>query len=169
MPSITTSIVVDFAGASGGDYHLSAEVDSREGGFNGGLTSFPPAYSPVFLVFFSDNVLITGVEATVPGVNFTVEQDVLLLPVVEYPQFPKTLRASLSKPVHSGFDYKWLGNDLGVLAHSYTSVSIPDAGLGIAKVSYFTRCRAYRMNGVPETLNGEVEFPIMVYITGVPA
>ena len=55
------TIRVQFGTASGDNApgHLSAEVDSRPTGLNGGKTGFAPGETAYILVFASDNVSIS--------------------------------------------------------------------------------------------------------------
>ena len=55
------TIRVQFGNPDGSEAagHLSAEIDTRPGGLNGGRTSFNPGETAYILVYKSDNVSIT--------------------------------------------------------------------------------------------------------------
>lgn len=167
MANVTTSIVVDFsAGDSGGV--LTAEVDSRTLGLNGGKTSFAPGQSPAILVYKSNNVLIDGFDFSYP-VTIT-SLGIQVVEVEEFLQFVKTESATPGKPIHSDFTYKWLGNDLGTLVGGEMVVTLTPnlSGLeiGLAKVNYKTNALAYRISGVPLSMDGETSFGIIIYLAG---
>jgi len=169
MAEVTTTLVVNFqVGGSGSGSVLTAEVDGRSDGFNGGKTTFGPGDSPVFLIFKTTNVTITSVTVSAGVVtplgqgNFFVEQDL---------QFSNQDNVSLTKPINGSFQtQKWLGNDLGALTLiGETSVKAADAGgnnPGVNRVTYNSFYRAYRISNVPFPLNGETEFPVLAYIQG---
>jgi hypothetical protein len=167
MSVVKTSIVVQFTTADAGG-HLSAEIDSRPDGYNKGNTNFVPGDSPAFLVFKSSNVTIVSVEpsagsiVSLAGGNFLVENEMM--------HFAKETEASLGKPITGALTSKWLGNDLGaVTVVGDMKVRVADTGVGVLKTSYNSPFLAYRLTGLPTTLNGEASYEVLILITGEQA
>lgn len=164
MADITTSIVVQFStnGSGSGGGSLSAQLDDRPTGLNGGTTGFKPGDSPAFLVFKSSDVILDSVVASAGGVvnagagSYTVEETIT---------FANSDTASLSKPFASGGLVTWYGNNLGGLTFSGNSVRASTKGVAVAKVSYQANYVAYRLNS-PSVLGGSTNFSIIVVVVG---
>jgi hypothetical protein len=162
---ITTSIVISFSpeGSSG---YLSAEIDGRPEGFNGGKTQFSPGESPVFLVYKSADVTIVSIEPSAGNVaphstptGLTQHQ--------QFMQFPKTTEGSLDRPIEGPLTHKWLGANLGVpTVVGDTKIVIPTLGVGVLKLNYESRFLAYKLSGLGTTLNGESTYEVLIFITG---
>lgn len=166
MGQITTSIVVQFTttGASG---ILTAEIDSRETGFNNGKTSFQPGDAPAFLIFKSSDVTILTVE---PSAGTIADLGTGTELIEETLTFANVTEANLSKPITGGLTYKWLGNNLGVPAIVGDNlVRVPTVGVGVLQVSYQAPFEARRLSSLPTVLNGETEYSVLVVITGQQA
>lgn len=169
MAEVTTTLVVNFNGGGvGAQSVLTAEIDSRTNGFNGGKTSFGPGDSPVFLVFKTSDVTLTsvvpstGVIQNVGAGLFAVEQDL---------QFTDAQGVSLTKPIYGSFQSsKWLGANLGALTlvgqTRAVAANMPGTTPGIARVTYNAQYQAYRIANINYPLNGETEFPVVVLIKG---
>ena len=165
--AVTANITVTFGTQDGaaGDGHLSAEVDGRETGLNGGETSFDPGDTAYFLVYRSDNVSIDSVESSagsiIPATAGTVtkEQDLT---------FAGSDEASLSVPANSLGTVTWLGSPLGGLTLQADGVTVKASasGVGVARVSYTpAHVSAYGLVS-PSSLGGLTDFPIVVLVTG---
>lgn len=159
---ITTSIVVNFEPGDDGGM-LSAEIDSREDGFNKGETSFRPGDSPAFLIYKSSNVSITDMITSYGSLtnlgNGKSDESELIA-------FENTREVAPKKPISSNFASKWLGNDGGVIQQLETNIVVPDKVVAVAKIDYKSSFDAYRLTGVPQSLNGETTFNIVIYIAG---
>ena len=160
--TITTSLVVNFEPGDGGGI-LTAQIDDRETGFNLGETSFRPGDSPAFLVYKSSNVTISDTvvsygSLTDLGGGSSAETELL--------SFEMTREVSPSKPISSNFASKWLGNDGGIVTNTETNILVPDKVVAVLKADYTANFNAYRISGVPTTLDGETTFNIIVYIAG---
>jgi hypothetical protein len=166
MSTVTTSIVVNFDNSSGGQ--LSAEIDARPTGYNGGRTSFVAGDAPVILIFASSDVSIDEVLASA-GVPGAVVGGVGTVEVSEDLQFTGSAEASLSKPFYNSFSYKWLGNNLGTPTPSENKVLIPAPGVGVLRIKYNALFTAYRISSVPSPLNGETTFPVLIVVNGTKA
>ncbi len=168
MSTITATLVVNFDDGRAGDAFLQLEIDSREDGFNAGKTRFGPGEQPVYLEF--KTTAITVLERVVSAgliqpLNLVAPENQLL--VEEFITFPRERVQTLSKPIDSGFTFKWLGNDLGALTPlDELTVQSATEGVGVAKVSYFAKFEAFRLVNVPFPLNGENTFPVLVFHTG---
>jgi len=162
----TTSIVVDFKSDISDSSILTAEVDSRESGYNKGRTTFVPGSSdiPVFLIFKSSAVSITvkdtsmGQLATL-GYKHNYE-------VSDYILFSNEKEKKLSYPIYSGFSAVWMGDNGGNVSHTEDTIRIPNNTVGVLKVSYTAQYEAIELHNIPSVVQGETEFPVLIYIAG---
>jgi hypothetical protein len=167
---VTATLVVNFDGGNGSG-HLSAEIDSRPTGYNGGRTNFTAGDSPAFLVFNSSDVSVDSIVSSA-GAIVDASPPVGLMEVSEDLQFSGTAEAQPSKPIYGGLtSAKWLGNTLGdgSLQVTENKVAVTAAGVGVLRVKYFALFKAYRLTAVPYPLNGETSFPVLIVITGSKA
>lgn len=167
-----TSIIVDFgdrAGANGAPAHLSAAIDTVEGGLNQGKTSFLPGESVYFLVWQSDNVehdmpivsvgAVSVYGGAVPLVARTREQDIV---------FSNTAEAQVPVPAASLDNVVWMGTSLGALELGADRMTLRATapGVAVARVRYTTVLPvAYRLHS-PQAVHGETDFSVLVYIRG---
>lgn len=166
---VKTSIAVQFADDVGDtDLLLKAELDSREDGLNNGNTTFRPGDSAGILVYRSPEITTLSTYITAGSLvpagtgNILIEREELTFTDNETPN----QEISLNYPVTSGFTYKWLGIDGGPLQLvNNTKIVKPQAGLGVALISYTTSYVAYRLTS-PTSLNEETEFSIVVLFVG---
>ena len=114
-----SSIVVSFgnqsAAATAANAHLSAQIDSRPTGLNGGNTSFNPGDTCWILIFMSDNVALDGDPVLSAG-TLGGGQLVTGISITEQLTFANVNTASLSVPSTGITSSKWLGRSLGTLA-----------------------------------------------------
>lgn len=164
-----TTIVVSFAtpgsGGNVGSAHLSAEIDSRPEGLNGGKTSFAPGDDVYILVYKSTNVSITTTDCSAGSIS---DQGSVSVTTKDDVPFANSNTSSVNKPASSGLlSQKWLGRNLGTITMGadQTTLSIATAGIGVAKVSYQSTALVYKLSS-PATLDGEVDFTILVMIIG---
>lgn len=167
MGTVTTSIVVQFSQGNSGI--LTAEIDARETGLNGGKTSFLPGDTANFLVFKSDDVTIDSVDCSLGPLRIT-PLGLGLYQVgdtgeEEWLSFANAVEADLSKPFHSDFVYEWYGNNLGTPAIKGNKVVVPTKGIGMLKVKYKAQYRAYALSS-PSSVNGKTDFQVLVVVTG---
>ena len=154
------------AGAAVG--HLSAELDTRSNGLNGGRTSFNPGETAYILVYKSDNVSITE---TVCSAGSLTSQGTTVVSVTEELMFEDADSASLGKPARSGITQSvWYGRSLGGLTLQSDKVTVKAAakGVAVAKVTYDALAQVYALSS-PATLNGETDFSILALIKGTAA
>jgi hypothetical protein len=152
----------DGSGAAG---HLSAEIDTRPGGLNGGRTSFNPGETAYILVYKSDNVSITD---TICSAGSLSSQGTAVVSVTEEIMFEDADTANLGKPARTGISQTvWYGRSLGGLSLQSDKVTVKAAakGVGVAKVTYDALARVYALSS-PSTLNGETDFSILALIKG---
>ncbi|MBF0128092.1 MAG: hypothetical protein HQM02_12895, partial [Magnetococcales bacterium] len=73
----------------------------------------------------------------------------------------------LDKPATAIDSVIWLGNDLGAitLESDNRTVSIPNAGVAIARVTYRSMARAWGLSS-PLMVAGLNEYPVQVHLTG---
>lgn len=163
--TVTANITVSFGdGADGSSGHLSAEIDRRPDGLNGGKTSFAPGDTAHFLVYKSANVRHDAPVASAgtinrggSGISVTKEDDI---------QFADTDTASLSIPVDSISSVTWLGRSLGSLTLTDpTTVKASAKGVAVARVRYVAKADAWSLSS-PSTLAGLTDFSILVFILG---
>lgn len=160
--AVTANITVSFGSEGAGD-HLSAEIDGREDGLNGGDTSFAPGDTAYFLVFKSDNVEydepVCSAGTIITAEGGTVEKE-------EELTFADTDTASLSVPCTGALTVTWLGRSLGDLTLTDPmTVKASSKGVAVAKVAYEATADAYGLQS-PATLEGLTDFSILVYILG---
>lgn len=159
MAAVTTTIVVQFNSDTGG---LSAEIDSRPTGLNGGKTSFAPGDTAFFLVFPTGDAVIDQVVASAGGVS---SAGAGTYPVREVLTFANSREASLSKSYAGGGTVQWFGNNLGTITFNGSKATVPVAGVGVALVTYNASYTAYGLNA-PSQINGLTNFEILVVVIG---
>jgi hypothetical protein len=166
MSVVTATVVVNFTdNASAGGGILTAEIDGRPAGFNGGKSSFVAGDSPVILIYRTTNVVInsvipsTGVMSPHGSGTSLETQDL---------QFATDVSATLDKPITGSLvSTKWLGRDLGTLSLTgEAGVRATGTPPGIARVTYNATYQAYRLSNVVSPLNGETVFPVVIVVTG---
>jgi hypothetical protein len=166
-----TSIVISFGSdseaAAAANAHLSAEVDSRPTGLNGGRTNFKPGEVCWFLIYMSDNVQLDGepissagtitAGATVTGINKTQE-------IV----FNNEDSSSIQVPSTGITTTKWLGRSLGALTliGNKATVKAGSKGVAVAKVTYTCNAKSYSITA-PAVLDGETSFSIAILVNGL--
>ncbi|MEO1752006.1 hypothetical protein [Thiofaba sp. EF100] len=151
---------------SGADGHLSAEIDTRPDGLNGGKSSFNPGETVYILVYKSDNVAITGTSCSAGSLS---ERGSTVVKVEDELMFEDDDTAQLSKPARSGLSQAvWYGRSLGGLSLQPDKVTVKASskGVAVAKVTYDAQALVYALAS-PSTLNGETDFSILALIKGV--
>lgn len=159
MAILTTHIVVQFADGSD-SVSAQVEVDDREYGFNGGKTTFYPGDSPALLLFMPTGYVVDAIYTSAGAVSLIgdtvkqIEQDFV---------FANEDTASLTYPMSANFAYSWMGNNIGALGVSneyevklparpvdpLTHLPIPPYRVGIARATYDSNAKAYRLSAVP--------------------
>jgi hypothetical protein len=143
---------------------MSAEIDSREDGYNKGRTQFLPGDQPALLIFKSDDV---EVQAVTPSAGNISQLAGGTMEVEETLQFAGSDEATLRYPTAALTSWKWLGRDLGTpeLANEIT-VRVPAAGVAMLMVTYDTTFEARRLSGIPAQLAGEDTYDVLVVVDG---
>lgn len=145
--------------------HLSAEIDTRPDGLNGGRSSFNPGETVYILIYRSSNVRITETICSAGSLSahsratVQVEQELL---------FEDNERASLNKPAKASLQsVAWFGRSLGelTLQSDKTTVRAALRGVGVARVRYDADADVYALQS-PGSLNGESDFSILAIIKG---
>jgi hypothetical protein len=167
MAQITT-IQVQFGRPTGGvdgvDAHLSAEIDDRPAGLNGGDTSFEPGDTAWFFVFKSTNVQIDSITASAgslgSGGSVIVERS-------EDVTFAGVNEGSLNVPGSGITSYEWLGNNLGSLSLGANgqTVTASAKGVAIARINYLAPATTHSITS-PLELGTATDFPILVVVVG---
>ncbi len=163
---VSATIVVEFNAAESGE--MTAELDTREDGYNAGKSSFSAGDEPVILLRKSDNVILDLVICSLGTITqfatgFTSETNWLT--------YPRTKDANTDKIISSNFTSQWFGNNLGsVQVQGDKSVILTAAGantsVGVLKVTYDSNFIAYKLAGIPSTVNGQKEFSVLVMFVG---
>ncbi|MDP2432003.1 MAG: hypothetical protein Q8O33_08230 [Pseudomonadota bacterium] len=161
------TIRVQFGNPDGSEAlgHLSAEIDTRPGGLNGGRTAFSPGETAYILVYKSDNVRITD---TICSAGSLSAQGTAVVSVTEELMFEDADTATLGKPARSGLSQSlWFGRSLGSLSLQSDKVTVKASskGVGVAKVTYDALALVYALSS-PVTLNGQTDFSILALIKG---
>ncbi len=163
-PSATLRVTFGQPSAGRGASYLSAEIDGREDGPNGGNSQFTPGGTAWFLVHRGANVSISGAEASAGTVSlggditYVKEEEVV---------FGGEKTASLSIPSEGIVSTKWIGRNLGAIAlHAdKQTIEVPTEGVGVAKVRHTIKARQGSLQS-PAMIDGETDFSIAVIITG---
>ncbi|MCK9622772.1 MAG: hypothetical protein M0R47_19830 [Methylobacter sp.] len=150
--------------AAAANAHLSAEVDSRAAGLNSGRSSFIPGSIAYVLVYKSANVAL--VPAQTSAGSFSYGGTVSVQHTDEL-SFADVAAATLNVPADSIVSYKWLGRDLGapVVGVDGKTVSVPTMGVGVLSITYNATATIGALAS-PMSVNGEVDFSILVLIKG---
>lgn len=162
---------------SGTNGHLSAEIDTRPDGLNGGRITFSPGEIVHILVYKTPNVSITealcsagsltvGINAAgwPPGQTVTVH-------ISEDLMFEDSNTATLGKPANPGtLQATWMGRHLGslTLQPDGQTVKAESKGVAVARVSYDAQALVYALAS-PASINGGTDFSILALIRGVAA
>ena len=168
MASVTTSITVSFEPAEGDeDAQLSAEVDSRDDGLNGGDTSFEPGDSVYILVFKSSNVIL---DFAIPSAGSLSSAGSTNYEVLDYLLFANETEQSLPKPTSGSVTTKWVGSSLGgttIVDGTLVKLSSPpdEPYVGVLEVDYTATPLVYRLDS-PAEINGKDTFEIAVFFGG---
>ncbi len=152
-------------GQGGTSGHLSAEVDTRPQGLNGGKTSFSPGETVYLLVYKSANVSITD---TICSAGSLTAQGTATVTLNDELMFEDADTASLSVPARTGLNASaWYGRSLGslTLQADKLTVKAQARGVGVAKVRYEALAQVYALAS-PASLNGESDFSILALIKG---
>ena len=170
MAEITASLVVQFTQGSD-DAVLTARVDDREDGKNGGNTSFIPGQVVYYLVTKTDNVEITEQTSSAGILTFveTSTED-----FEEFLTFANEAEASTSNPISGTYTTKWLGNvpSANLVKVSPTTFRIQDSSgtsvpsTAVLKINYTTIHRVYKLSGLGATLSGESSYEVVIVIIG---
>lgn len=146
--------------------HLSAEVDSRPEGLNGGRTSFSPGETVYILVYRSENVTITDTLCSAGSIS---PQGSTVLTLTEEVMFEDADTSQLPKPsrLSSLASSLWYGRSLGALTlqSDKLTVKAQSKGVAVAKVTFEAEALVYALTA-PASLNGETDFSILVLIKG---
>ena len=156
-PNITAHVVVEFS--DGENPNVSVEVDTREDGYNHGVSSFVPGQDVYLLLYMPPGYICTYTEVTAGSLSYvsstTVSEE-------EYLTFIDDEPANLAKYPISYPAFSWLGVNLGVVsvakqicslvARAYnaaTGVYTPAHRIGLARAAYSTTAQVYRISSVP--------------------
>ena len=162
---VTTSLVVQFGlGTDEDNNFLSAEIDSRPEGYNGGNTSFLAGDSPVFLVYRSEGLTLSFVSSKGSIAYVGTGQ----IEVDEYITLANEKTGSLPKPPLGPVTMTHFGGTVGATIVGL-EVVLPAVGTAVYRVQYSASFLAYRMSGIPAIFNGETTFPVVVVVTGTAA
>ena len=163
MGVVTASLVVNFGQEDQGI--LTAEIDDRATGYNGGETSFAPGETVAFLIYKTSNVNVNtpvvslGAVAQIAGAQTLAKEEFLT--------FEDEKTATTSFPVLSGFTSTWLGNNLGsVNVTDQQTITAATKGVGVLRVNYNTQFTPWRLTNVPLSVDGLTAFPILIFVSG---
>lgn len=169
MSSIVASLVIEFNDPSSGDdgFSMTAELDSREEGYNAGNTQFVAGDSPAFLVYKSPEITINSIRTTIDLVGGSVlYQGSGIENIVEFLKFAEEARANLRRPPFGAVTLEYASGDVRTPSNRGGIVTLSASGLSVFKATYATQFLAYKLIGAPSSLLGELDFPVIVYIKG---
>jgi len=161
------TIRVTFGDSAAGDAHLSAEIDSRPTGLNGGKTGFVGGDDVFILLYRSDNVEILRADSTAGSIGLYPAQPSVTLTKTEEFVLEEEDTFELPVPAESVVSAVWYGRDLGapVLQPNKMTMRVPIRGLGLVKVTFTARADVYVLHS-PTAINGETDFSIAALIVG---
>jgi hypothetical protein len=168
MANATIKVQFGNPDGSASEGHLSAEIDTRANGLNGGRSAFNPGETAYILVYKTGNVSITD---TLCSAGSLTAQGTAVITVTEELMFEDTDTATLSKPARTTQSQPiWYGRSLGSLTLQPDKITLKAAGQGVAvaKISYDALAIIYALQS-PATLNGETDFSILALIKGAAA
>lgn len=154
---ITATLVVQFGGSGDGeaDGSIKAEIDQRPDGLNAGKTQFGHDDQVGFLVFL-DRAVIDQIITTADSVGASISPaGAGLVDIEETVTFDDSAEAQLGYPYGSGLSVQWIGNSGGTITATAgkSAITIPAAVFAMAKVTYRSPCRFYRLGNVPDDIN----------------
>jgi hypothetical protein len=161
--AVTTSFQISFGDDDASSAHLSAEIDSRPEGPNGGNTRFMPGDVAHFLVYKSANV---AYDNPIPSAGSVSGGGLVVVEKEEDIAFADTDTASLRIPAQSIVSVTWLGNSLGnlVLADPQT-LRASARGVAVARVRFRANANTHALQS-PASVAGLTDFSILVFILG---
>lgn len=164
MANATIRVQFGNPDGSGAEGHLSAEVDSRPDGMNGGRSSFSPGETVYLLVYKTDNVNITDTICSAGSLSSNGTANVT---VTEEVMFEDSDTATLPKPASGAVSSVWQGRSLGSLTLQSDKLTVKAGakGVAVAKVTYIAQAQVYALSS-PSSINGETDFSILALIKG---
>lgn len=168
----TTTIRVQFGTPTGGPNgdaqpaFLSASLDSRETGLNGGKTSFKPGDMAVILIYKSTNVTLEQPIASAGSISLGSQVEV---DITEDLTFLGELKTNLQIPPTGAITGKWLGRSLGSISASGTGEVTASGGdsskVGVFRATYKGTATVCTLVS-PVDIEGATDFAIGVLIVG---
>jgi len=167
MGAITTSIVVQITspdGAADGTARCEVEVDSREDGLNSGKNQFYPGDSVYLLLYKDPNVTINSVTAT--SGTCVPDGGTGTLSLKELLTFANSDSSSTGKPAKTINSSSVIAGSATVLSSTNGVVKLAAPSVAIVRVDYTAEYTVYKLSGFPASLDGETNYPIVVYFQG---
>ena len=172
-----TTQVVQFGTGTGDDpyanLHLSAEIDDRDNGRNGGDTDFQPGDTAYFLIFKSSNISLSAPVASAGSVSYDGTESVEKEDFVTFANEPE---GNLDVPASSIISKTWIGNDLGDTAlenETTLKLTSPPEGIyaGVLKVTYLAEATVGKLDSAPFASGNPTltDFEIVVVVVGTAA
>jgi len=164
MSALNTSFQISFGtGTDASRGHLSAKIDDRADGPNGGKTRFVPGDVAHFLIFKSANVTyqdpIPSAGSVTGGGAVVVEQE-------EDIAFADTDTATLRIPANAITSVTWLGNSLGALTLTDPqTIKASAKGVAVARIKFSATAYAHALQS-PASVSDLTDFSILVFILG---
>lgn len=153
---ITTSLNIDFTTTDAAAV-LKVEIDSRDDGLNGGVTTFYAGDSPVFLLYKTTNVIIDSLETSEGSLQ---AMGASALVYDEWLTFAKVRNADLGYPCAGALTVLKQTFTPTVSLSGETQVVLSDKALGAAHVQYPVNFLPYKLVGASGTA------PVVIYVTG---
>lgn len=161
------TITVKFGNANGGGDavgHLSAEIDTRPTGLNGGNSSFDPGTNVAILIYKTDNVAITQTDCSAGSLSMGEQETVTIAEDVTFMDEQET---SLPVPATSTPSIEWFGRSLGAITLKSDKMTLraESKGVAVGRVTYQATASVLRLQS-PDSINGSTDFSIAVLIAG---
>ena len=172
---ITTQVVQFGSGAEDpyANLHLSAEIDDREDGRNGGDTDFQPGDTAYFLIYKSSSITLSSPVASAGSVSYEGTESVQK---ENFVTFANESEGNLDVPASSIISKTWIGNSLGdteLLNETTLKLTSPPDGIyaGVLKVTYMAEATVGKLDSAPfASANPTLtDFEIVVVVVGTAA
>lgn len=159
VTQVTASVTIGFGTASTASPSFSAEVDSREDGYNSGKSQFAPGDTVYILLYKSTDITLgpspvatSGGVAQTATITIDVTEDVSLAYETEF---------SISKPIANGTTpvFTWYSAvPAGLTKTSETTYSVAAKSIAVGKIDYKATAQVWALTGV------DVSYPAAVVV-----
>jgi len=167
MAQVATVVITP----SGVDMQISAEVDQRPDGYNGGKTQFGWG-DAVYLALYNDGKA-TNITAGATAGTISAVKNNESITIKDLVQFVEVSEASPSKPVISLSSMTWFGGapqqrtpkaSNGKIVLEFAGSGTPPAvGVYVGKATYTTKANIYKLVLPQKPSGADADYQVMVW------